>query len=87
MTEDYSLDQHILDETGLSLKNGDYGFIAGTHSPYQGSGFISATNRPGFMVWKKGNIELAGETPRILIEINEGSYEDAIKKVIDFLKQ
>jgi hypothetical protein len=86
MTEDYSLDQHILEVTGLSLKNGDYGFVAGTHSPYQGGGQISTTDRPGFLVWKKSNVELAGETPRICMEINEGSYSEAIEKVIKFLK-
>jgi hypothetical protein len=86
MQEEYSLDQHIFNETGFSLKNGDYGFIAGTHSPYQGQGFVSATNRPGFMVWKKGNIELAGELPRLCIEINEKTHSEAVKKVIEFLK-
>lgn len=39
--------------TGLSFKEGDFGFILGMHYPFIKQGYTSSGNEPGFIVWNR----------------------------------
>lgn len=55
MTPEEQFIEEINKSTNKSLDKGDYGFIAGTHSPYgnYSKGLQSASKVLGFTVWKK----------------------------------
>lgn len=39
----------------------DFGFIIGTHAPYEMKGLMSASNKEGFIIWKKDDINIPRE--------------------------
>lgn len=70
--------------TGKELGK-DYGFVAGTHHPFGSSkGMLSASNKAGFMIWKK-ELSDTGEASYTEKWITPLEWTEPVKDTINFL--